>query len=84
MQSKESEQEVLRDWQKDMKNAARQVFQTYTQVGDFDAADPRRLALAWNEMESMMKGSRLRDLLGLPNGREDDYEWKGGNDDQSV
>jgi CRISPR system Cascade subunit CasA len=84
MQNNESEQQVLRGWHKDIKNAVRQVFQTYTQVGDFDAADPRRVALAWNEMESMMKGSRLRDLLGLPNRRQDDYERKGGNDDQSV
>ncbi len=61
-----NEQGVLESWKYDMEKIGRLVFRSHTQVGDFDAADPRRAALAQYELDHMMNGSKLRELLGLP------------------
>lgn len=60
------EQAVLEGWLSTLKRAAYTVFDTYSQTGDFDAADPRRVALARNELAKSLNGKKLRDLLGLP------------------
>ncbi|EQD41205.1 CRISPR-associated protein, Cse1 family [mine drainage metagenome] len=62
----DSEQVVLEHWLSTLKRAAYAVFDTYSQTGDFDAADPRRVALARNELAKSLNGKKLRDLLGLP------------------
>ncbi len=63
------ESEVLRRWRSDMIQAARLVFRNHSQIGDFDASDPRRAALAELELDYRMNGPGLRDLLGLPRSR---------------
>ncbi len=57
---------VLERWLSALKRAAFTVFDTYSQTGDFDAADPRRVVLARNELAKSLNGKKLRDLLGLP------------------
>lgn len=57
---------VLDDWRGDLAKAARSVFLSFTQVGDFDATDPRRVALAQFELDRSVEGPKCRDLLGLP------------------
>lgn len=57
---------VLEQWLTTLRRAAFTVFDTYSQTGDFDAADPRRVALARNELAKSLNGRKLRDLLGLP------------------
>lgn len=57
---------VLERWLSTLKKEAFTVFDTYSQTGDFDAADPRRVALARNELAKSLNGKKLRDLLGLP------------------
>lgn len=60
------ERAILEGWRIDMLKAARAVFASFAQIGDFDAADPRRAALAQFEMDRYINGQKLRDLLGLP------------------
>ncbi len=57
---------VLESWLSALKHTAFIVFDTYSQTGDFDATDPRRVALARNELARSLNGKKLRDLLGLP------------------
>lgn len=61
-----SETITLESWLSALKRAAYAVFDTYSQTGDFDAADPRRVAVARNELAKSLNGKKLRDLLGLP------------------
>jgi CRISPR system Cascade subunit CasA len=60
------EQVVLGNWLMILKDSAFSIFDTYSQTGDFDATDPRRIALARNELAKLLNGKKLRDLLGLP------------------
>ncbi len=55
---------ALERWLTILKQEALTVFDTYSQTGDFDAVDPRRVALARYELAKSLK--KLRDLLGLP------------------
>jgi CRISPR system Cascade subunit CasA len=66
LQAGGDESDVLRRWRSDMIGAARLVFRNHTQVGDFDASDPRRTALAEFELDDRMDGPWLCGLLGLP------------------
>lgn len=61
-----AEHAVLERWLSTLKRAAFTVFDTYSQTCDFDATDPRRVALARNELAKVLNGKKLRDLLGLP------------------
>jgi hypothetical protein len=38
----------------------------FSASGDFDGADPRRLALAEYELNGALNSPQLRELLGLP------------------
>lgn len=66
IQQGSNEQAVLESWLSTLKRAAFSIFDTYSQTGDFDVADPRRVALARNELAKALNGKKLRDLLGLP------------------
>lgn len=61
-----AERPVLERWLSALKHAAFTVFDVHSQTGDFDAIDPRRVALARNELAKVLNGKKLRDLLGLP------------------
>lgn len=53
-------------WRKRLADAAQQVFDTYSQTGLFQSADPRRIAEARNTLGRKLYGKKLRDLLELP------------------
>lgn len=57
--------EISKQWLSDLKHAARSVFQAYGRSGDFDV-DPRRIALAELDLDRMLNGTRLRQLLLVP------------------
>lgn len=57
---------VLESWLADLRMAAFFVFDHYAQAGDFDAVDPRRIAVARNDLKNTLDGKKLRQLLGLP------------------
>lgn len=60
------ERPVLESWLRTLRNAALTIFDHYAQSGDFDAADPRRIATARNDLSKALNGKKLRDVLGLP------------------
>lgn len=56
---------MLREWYTTLTRTARRIFDDVSQTGDFNAADPRRIALAWNSLNRALAGKKLRTLLGL-------------------
>ncbi|CBK41282.1 putative CRISPR-associated protein Cse1 [Nitrospira defluvii] len=56
---------VLESWHAALRVAAFSVFDHYAQVGDFDGADPRRIAKARNDLKKALNDKKLRQLLGL-------------------
>ena len=56
---------LLHEWHTTLARTARRIFDDASQPGDFNAADPRRTALAWNALNKALAGKKLRDLLGL-------------------
>jgi CRISPR system Cascade subunit CasA len=58
---------VLESWLKALRAAAFSVFDSHSQTGDFDAVDPRRVALARNGLGKALAGAPLKEkILGLP------------------
>ncbi|MGD9983541.1 MAG: type I-E CRISPR-associated protein Cse1/CasA [Porticoccaceae bacterium] len=58
---------VLESWLKALRAAAFSVFDSHSQTGDFDAVDPRRIALARNGLRKALAGAQLKEkILGLP------------------
>lgn len=60
------EKGVLENWRLLLRREALRIFDTYSQTGDFDAADPRRVSLAWMELLGNLDGKLIYDKLGLP------------------
>lgn len=57
--------EALKKWRQTLKETALRVFRDYGRSGDFDV-DPRRIALAELDLNRMLNGNRLRQLLLIP------------------
>lgn len=53
-------------WRRRLVAAAEQVFDTYSQTGLFQGADPRQVAEAHNALRRNLYGKKLRELLSLP------------------
>ena len=60
------EMPILGSWLGALRAAALTIFDHYAQSGDFDTADPRRIATARNDLSKALNGKKLRGLLGLP------------------
>ena len=60
------EQPVMESWLRALRDAALTIFDHYAQSGDFDTADPHRIATARNNLSKALNGKKLRDVLGLP------------------
>ena len=61
-----SEMPITESWLSAMRAAALSVFDHYSQAGDFDALNPRKVAIARNDLFMALTGKKLRSLLGLP------------------
>jgi CRISPR system Cascade subunit CasA len=57
---------TLESWHKALVRTAERVFDEVSQTGDFDAADPKRIALAWRDLMKAIHGKKMRQTLGLP------------------
>jgi CRISPR system Cascade subunit CasA len=58
---------VLESWIKRMREAALELFDRHSQTGDFDAVEPRRIALARKNLVKALAGAPLKEkILGLP------------------
>jgi hypothetical protein len=60
------ETSLMEDWLAELRRAALGLFDHYAQVGDFDAVNPRQVAIARNNFGKSLSGNKLRELLGLP------------------
>jgi CRISPR system Cascade subunit CasA len=56
---------LLGEWYTTLTRTAYRIFDDVSQTGDFNAADPRRIALAWNALNRALGARKLRALLGL-------------------
>ena len=63
---REAENKVLEEWLRHLRLEAHQCLESFSASGDFDGADPRRLALAEYELNGGLSSSLLRSQLGLP------------------
>lgn len=58
---------VLEGWLKTLRAAALSLFDRHSQTGDFDAVNPRQIALARNGLGKALSGAQLMEkILGLP------------------
>ena len=57
---------TLEEWHKILIHTADRIFAGLSQTGAFDAADPKRIALAWRDLQIDMRGKKMRQALGLP------------------
>ncbi len=56
---------TLEDWHKTVVHTAERIFDDVSQTGAFDAADPKRIALAWRDLRKGIYGKKMRQTLGL-------------------
>jgi CRISPR system Cascade subunit CasA len=56
---------LLHEWYTTLTSTARRIFDDASQTGDFNAADPRRIACAWNALNKALARKKLRELLKL-------------------
>ncbi|MEW6489318.1 MAG: type I-E CRISPR-associated protein Cse1/CasA [Thermodesulfobacteriota bacterium] len=53
-------------WHRLLVRTAERIFDDLSQTGAFEAADPKRIALAWRDLQKVLRGKKLRETLGLP------------------
>lgn len=58
--------EIFLSWRNQISQVAIAIFDDKSQTGDFDAVNPRRIARARNELNGIIYGNKLKDILGLP------------------
>lgn len=56
---------ILDDWHNRLIKEAETIFNDLSQTGSFEAADPKRIALAWRDLQKI-RGKKVRSILGLP------------------
>lgn len=57
---------ILEGWHKRLVKVSEAIFNDISQTGAFDAADPKRIALAWRDLQKGLYGKKLREQLGIP------------------
>jgi CRISPR system Cascade subunit CasA len=57
---------ILREWHQTLGRTAGRIFNDVSQTGAFDAVDPKRVALAWRDLQNAIHGKKMRQTLGLP------------------
>lgn len=80
LEKDEKETAALEGWLLHLQKDGLAIFDTYSQNGNFDATDPRRIALARNELAGLLYGNMLRTTLGLPKKEKESTQEIGGAD----
>lgn len=57
---------ILEGWHKRLARMSETIFNDVSQTGAFDAADPKRIALAWRDLQNSIHSRKLCEQLGLP------------------
>jgi CRISPR system Cascade subunit CasA len=69
---------VLERWARLLGSTADRIFDDVSQTGAFDAADPKRIALAWRGLRRALDSKKFRETLGLPRKPTTRTRSKGG------
>jgi CRISPR system Cascade subunit CasA len=62
----QSEKPVMEAWLSELQQKALRTFDRYANTGNFDIVNPRRIALARNQLARTISGKKMRQTLGLP------------------
>ena len=57
---------LLENWHKHLARVAEAIFHDISQAGAFDVVDPKRVSLAWLDLQKNIHSKKLREQLGLP------------------
>jgi CRISPR system Cascade subunit CasA len=57
---------ILEGWRRTLGETAQRIFDDVSQSGSFDAADPKRIALAWRDLVRAIYGKKMTQMLSLP------------------
>lgn len=57
---------LLTEWHQVLVSTAEWIFDDTSQGGSFEAADPKRIATAWNDLRKNLHGRKMKETLGLP------------------
>ncbi|MDW7711433.1 MAG: type I-E CRISPR-associated protein Cse1/CasA [Deferrisomatales bacterium] len=69
---------VLERWGRFLGATAESIFNDLSQTGDFDAADPKRIALSWRALQKTIQSKKFKQTLGLPDKPKGKTRQKGG------
>ena len=56
---------LLEMWQYRLIQSVERIFDDVSESDAFDAADPKRIALAWRDLQRALRGKKMREILGL-------------------
>lgn len=57
---------ILEAWHRTLVQTAERIFDDISQTGAFDAANPKRIAIAWRNLLKVIHGKKMKQALGLP------------------
>jgi CRISPR system Cascade subunit CasA len=57
--------EAITSWHRVLVRTADAIFEDVSQTGAFDSVDPKRIALAWRDLQKALHGRKMRTALGL-------------------
>ncbi|MBN1225724.1 MAG: type I-E CRISPR-associated protein Cse1/CasA [Deltaproteobacteria bacterium] len=64
--NRNNEHHILESWVSILKEEAIKIFDRHVNSDDFNAVDPKRIAIARNELVRSLNSDRLRNIIGLP------------------
>jgi CRISPR system Cascade subunit CasA len=77
--SGQNEQETMQEWLSELREKALVTFDRYASTGDFDIVNPRRIALARNQLTRTISSKKMRQTLGLPEPKKDKPKKRKGD-----
>lgn len=57
---------ILEKWRVELAKKAEKLFDNLSQSGEFEAVDPKRIAITWRKLHKYIWGNKVREQLGLP------------------
>jgi CRISPR system Cascade subunit CasA len=66
LMNNQTDLDIKLDWYSTLSKEALAIFDEKSQTGDFESADPKRIAVARNELCSILYGKKIKNNLGLP------------------
>lgn len=80
--SESDDEKYLSEWLILLKKTAINIFDVFSSDGDFDAASPKSIALARNELSAKLNSNFLRKKVGLPPVNRNETQTSGGGENE--